>query len=132
MKIDKIPKKITAKSITDSIFSGTKYLFAYFDNQKDISWDGEKDMIDFYHKAVSVLFSKKELETFAPSRGVHEFLLNLREDKEKELKRLKKPRQARKYKDKLTGETIDLKAIRDERIEFLTNNEIIFVEINFE
>ena len=132
MHIDTMPQKITAKAIKDSIFTGKKYLFAYYDYNTDCSWDGEKTILDFNNKSISVLFSKEELEKFAPSEGVHEFLLRLKEVAQEELKRLKKPRQARFYKDKLTGNKIDMKEIRDKRIEFLTKNDIRFFEINFE
>lgn len=130
MKIDNIPTKVTVKAIKDTIFTGKKYCFAYVDIHQDWSWDGESQIIDFAKKSISVLWSEKELKKFKPNYTVHNFLLDLKEGKSNEIKRLRKARQKRYYKDK-RGNVIDLGKIRKERIDFLNNNDIRFFEINF-
>jgi hypothetical protein len=153
MKIDKIPThKITAKAVEYSIFTGKKYCFANVDMLRDFSWDGEQEKIDWINKAESVLFSKKELEAFCPSRGVHEFLLELNKARKEEIKRLKREMKTAKtfwihskykwIKDSklVTSEnreqilknwSCNPKQMLKDRIEFLESNDIRFVEINF-
>lgn len=132
MKIDTIPTKIKAPAMKHSIFTGKKYCFVHVDMLKDYSWDGEKQIIDFKRKALSVLWSEKELKQFRPNDTVHNFLSSLKVGQAEEIKRLKKARQKRYYKSKLYPfETIDLGKIRKERIDFLTDNDIRFIEIEF-
>lgn len=135
MKIDTIPaKRITAQKIEHSIFTGTKFCFVNFDSGKDHSWDGEKEIVDWKDKGVSVLFSKKELESFCPSDTVHNFLLGLRNQREQELVRLKKEVKTAKthwQHSRLSGHTCNPKQMIKDKIEFLENNQILFVEITF-
>jgi hypothetical protein len=136
MKIDTIPtKKITAKGMRYSIFTGTKYCFVNFDPIGDVSWDGEKDMVDIEKKSESVLFSKTELERFRPSDSVHNFLLDLNEGQKAELAQLKKSvKTAKTYWEHstLSSHSCNPKQMIKDRIEFLEKNEIYFVEINFD
>ena len=130
MKLNTIPTRIKAQSMEHSIFTGKKYCFVYVDMHRDFSWDGEKQIVDFVDKGVSVLFSEKELKAFRESDTVHNFLLELKAEQINELKKLSKKGQRKTYKCK-NGKIYDLAKQRKERIEFLTDNDIRFVEIQF-
>lgn len=158
MKIDTTPTKITAKKVEYSIFSGVKYCFVNVDPLKDWSWDGQTPITDFQDKGESVLFSAKELEAFCPSKSVHGFLLELNESRKEEIERLKKEMKKAKtfwvhsrFKSTLDflkkhpngiashdpswimkNWTCNPKQIIKDRIEFLENNVIRFVEIHFQ
>jgi hypothetical protein len=135
MNIDTIPtKKITAKRLECSIFTGTKYCFVNFDAQSDISWDGEKEIVEWDDKGISILFSKKELEGFRPSDSVHNFLSDLRQQRAEEIAELKKKVKTAKthwQHSRCSGMTCNPKQMIKDRIEFLESNEIHFVEIDF-
>lgn len=135
MKIDTIPsKKITAQKLEHSIFTGTKFCFVNFDREADVSWDGSNDKVNFQDKGISVLFSEKELDAFLPNNTVHNFLLDLRQSRKKEIISLKQQhRKAKTYwkHSTLSNCTCNPKQIIKDKIDFLENNEIIFVEITF-
>lgn len=136
MHIDTIPShKVKAEGLQHSIFTGIKYCFVNVDTQNDWSWDGEELIIDWKNKAESVLFSKKELEAFAPSRNVYEFVRECNASRKAEIIELKKRVRTAKTHwthSRISGHTCNPKQILKDRIAFLESNEIRFVEINFD
>ncbi len=130
MKLDITPHKTTAKAMEYSIFTGKKYCFVYVDMLNDWSWDGEKQIVQFDKKGLSVLWSEEELKGFRQSDTVHNFLLKLKAEQIVEIKKLSKKGQKKTFKDK-RGIVHDLTKIRKERIDFLTNNDIRFFEVTF-
>lgn len=136
MHIDTIPTyRIKVEAMEHSIFTGTKYCFVNFNNNTDWSWDGEEEIVEWDKKGESVLFSKKELDTFRHSDTVHGFLIKLRKERKEEIETLKKKiRTAKTHWEhsRISGHTCNPKQMLKNRIEFLENNEICFVEVKFE
>lgn len=130
MRLDITPHKTTAKAMEHSIFTGKKYCFVYIDMLKDWSWDGDKQKVYFVEKGLSVLWNDEELKGFRQSDTVHNYLLTLKAEQVEEIKKLSRKGQRKTFKDK-RGIVHDLTKIRKERIDFLTNNDIRFFEINF-
>lgn len=136
MRVDTIPThRITAEAMEHSIFTGTKYCFVNIDMNRDWTWDGDKLMVDWKGKAESVLFSEKELKAFRPDDTVHQWLQGLKKDRQAEIKRLKQLAKTAKshwVHSRNPNWTCNPKQQLKDRIEFLENNEVRFVEINFE
>lgn len=135
MKIDTIPThRITAEAMEHSIFTGTKFCFVNIDMVHDWSWDGTKLLIDWDKKADSVLFSEKELKAFRSSDTVHNFLLSVAESRREEIAELKKKvRTAKTHWEhsRYPGMRCNPKQQLKDRITFLEDNEVRFVEIKF-
>lgn len=139
MHIDTIPRRVEAKAFENSIYTGTKYLFIYHDgieghNPWVQSNTNDGNYYDWIRNAFSVLWSKEQLDEFAPSRKVHEFLQSVNKTREEEAKKeAKLAKTAKPYPDKVDGKEVmvDPRPRHAERAEFLKNNVIIFVEVTF-
>lgn len=136
MRIDDIPKKMKAVELEHSIFTGVKYCFCYTDGNHSTPGDpfGYTPKYD-WKNGISVLFSKEELEAFRPDDTVHNFTQKLLGEMEREIERLKKfvPRASKAYVPRSTPrhEPVNLRQRYLDRIEFLKNNTIVFLEITF-
>lgn len=148
MNIDTIAKKVDASKHYliqsgkyHSFYEGIRYCFCYSDgiaatvgNPYAIS----KENYDWVNERLSVLFSSKELNDFKPNDSIHSYLLKLNEERINEAKRY-----AQLYKDSLKtakkrgakfefyGDT-NLTELYESRHDYLSNNTIIFLEINFD
>lgn len=135
MHIDTIPTyRIKAEAMEHSIFMGTKYCFVNFNDRTDWSWDGEQEIVEWDKKGISVLFSKKELDGFRPSDTVHSYLYHLRQERKEEIATLKKQVRTAKTHwkhSRISGHTCNPKQMLKDRILFLEENQIYFVEIKF-
>ena len=137
MHIDDIPKRMKAVGLEHSIFTGVKYCLCYTDGNHCTPGDpfGYTPKYDWKH-ALSVLWSKEELDNFRPDDTVHNFIMKLKADMLIEIERLKKlvPRASKTYVSKGFPKEapINLKQRYLNRIKFLKNNTIVFLEITFD
>ena len=132
MKIDVLPKRIVVNNYP---IQGKRWVICYSDGIAETINDPYKvDKDDYdWENGYSAVFNEKSLAEFQPNKGVHEIMFEAKKALERELKSLQAEVKIKKnqfYTDK-KGVKYDMFEKKFERIEFLKNNTIVFVEIDF-
>lgn len=123
------------QTVSHPFFTGKKYCFCYNDGSTTVGDPyGYENHYDWNY-APTVLWTKKELEAFRPNDTVHNFKMFMENQMKEEIAFLtrRKRRADTAYVPRVGSDKtpINLKKRMEERIEFLKNNRIDFVEITF-
>lgn len=126
----------------DAIYNGIRYCYCYSDGIA-ATWgdpfNDTKTNYDWIDEAVSVLFTPTEFAQFRGTDSAHRFLIELREQNQKDAHRYKRLWQhsvayARKRlkRDEYWFGGVNLTEVYKTKYEFHRDNTVVLLEINFD
>lgn len=133
MNIDILFQTIEEPAIDQTIFSGTKYLFCR--TPVYVMYGLAENSIgrfDIYGEdAVSVMWTKEELDAFRPDDTVHNFRLRIRNQDEERLTFLKKNIKKQPTEYKKFGKIFNIQKQWESEINYLESHVVHFICVKF-